>query len=895
VQAAKEDKDVYLDISTLGYLLSSGDFYRCEPFVSLRFQEPKYGMSFFIIIIIIVARMDGRHSILRWIQYEPAERASKATFFWLAYMSFHRGRTNPFCMSFVRMFVSHNHPRISRHGSPPNTIHHPWTADRGSVEAKCFVHFHFVPSSIMGKKDKTSRSAKEDRFAAAETRPQFRSIPKHQSKVVLDERFTSVLTDPRFQLEGKDKYGRGKKKQQVTKEELSAFYTIEEQKGEQTEKNKKSTNNDDETGSESSESDKEVTVTETPMEDHEEKKDSDNNESENEDPASRIAYLRALSRGDLDMSSSSEEDDSSQSSEDDDDDEQDGEDPVYGTAGVLDPSTKLEEEVEISYDESPYLVATNLDWENLRAVDIFAILASFAPPGAVKKVQVYQSNFGMERIAKDKINGPSDIWKRKKLGKSPAMEDDDEEEEDHNESDGHDDLEEGHESGSEVDEEGALEQGETHTYDESDFDPEKLRSYEASKLKYYFAIVEFSKSEQADVAYREVDGMEFEHSSSAIDLRSLPPEEVDGVIKDRPMRDEATSVPSNYEPPDFVVSALQQTKVQCTWDQGDVERERKLTKYCSKEWQNLSEADELRAYLASDVSSDEESVNEKAGKGSKIRKLLGLDSDDEDEEDSAKSGNASSSNSDEEGSDEEGGKTIKFVPGTKSLEEKIRNKLESKGETEEELTPWQKYQEKRKQKRKERKLLARNGGSTEPDGRSNNRRSADASEDEDDFFITNGKDSKAVTKEGQTSKRELELLLAGENDDEEARDFDIRGIQRLEKNEGKKLRGSRKRKEDKIAADVSGKGFKVNIRDERFAAVLDGADDRFGIDKTDPNYKETSAMREILAEQTQRRKKKRKKTTNETIAPNVNAEENTKSAGASALSALVQKLKTQVS
>jgi hypothetical protein len=143
----------------------------------------------------------------------------------------------------------------------------------------------------------------------------------------------------------------------------------------------------------------------------------------------------------------------------------------------------------------------------------------------------------------------------------------------------------------------------------------------------------------------------------------------------------------------------------------------------------------------------------------------------------------------------------------------------------------------------------------------------------------------------QKSKDELELLLAGEHDEEQARDYDIRGIQRMEKNKGKKLKGSRKRKEAKIAADVTGTDFKVDVHDTRFNAVLDGSDDRFGIDKTDPNYKDTSAMREILSEQTKRRKKKRKKNV---VVPDVNSDTAANTSGATALSSLVQRLKSRV-
>ena len=81
---------------------------------------------------------------------------------------------------------------------------------------------------------------------------------------------------------------------------------------------------------------------------------------------------------------------------------------------------------------------------------------------------------------------------------------------------------------------------------------------------------------------------------------------------------------------------------------------------------------------------------------------------------------------------------------------------------------------------------------------------------------------------------------------------------RIEKNKDKKLRGKRKRKEEALAADVSGSQFKMDLHDDRFNALLDGKDDRFGIDRTDPNFKETQGMRELLKEQTKRRKKRSK-------------------------------------
>ena len=751
----------------------------------------------------------------------------------------------------------------------------------------------------------------EERFAAAETRPQFQAPKQNSSKIVLDERFSSVLTDSRFQLQEKDKYGRKKKKNEraAAKEDLESFYVVENQE----EKNENGSDEDnkkleaDNDSDESDESDSEDVDDGEKIEDPE----------TIEDPVSRIAYLTAFSRGELDGSSSSEDDDSSQSSDEDEDEE--GEDPVYGTAGVLDPSTNNEEGIELSYDSSPYLVVTNMDWENIRAVDLFSILSSFAPPGGIKKVQIFQSDYGMEQMAKDKVLGPTGIWKNnKKISKQTVSHDADsgEDSEEEHSSDDDDSDNEDSEADSNSDDQ--------NLPDESDFDSEKLRSYEASKLKYFFAVTEFSHADHADIIYREVDGMEFEHSSTAIDLRTLPKDDLESVIANRPMRDEATSIPGKYEPPEFVVSALQQTKVQCTWDQGDKERERKLTNYGSTGWEASFEADDLKAYLASDGSSDEDSDSDNEGKSDKrsqMRKLLGLENDSDDDSNGHSQSSKASGDDDDDSDDEEeygddGGegdkmsKELKIIPGKKDLEERIRSKLKPKEETAE-LTPWEKYQEKRKQKRKDRRQASRGNkdGSTKDSKNGNTR-----VKDKDDFFANSDEsdndekfqpelnkketNSKNSSSKEDKAKAELELLYAGEHEDEEARDYDIRGIQRMEKNKGKKLTGSRKRKEAKIAADVSGTSFKVDTKDNRFQAVLDGSDARFGIDKTDPSFKDTSAMREIISEQNMRRKNKRQKKAQpmENAVPDVNADSSkgVKTSGANALSFLVQKLKSRV-
>ena len=256
-------------------------------------------------------------------------------------------------------------------------------------------------------------------------------------------------------------------------------------------------------------------------------------------------------------------------------------------------------------------------------------------------------------------------------------------------------------------------------------------------------------------------------------------------------------------------------------------------------------------------------------------------------------GNGESRESDNElavSNDNEGIREISFVPA------KGAGKADDQVEPTKELTPWEKYKEKRKQKKREKKEAAREKrkqisklrkkGSIQPDGMVKNI---------DDFFISsdnNTDEDKAAF--GRQSKEETALLVAGEEDDEDTRDFDMRGLERLEKYKGKKLRGARKRKEEKIAETVTGTEFKIDVADDRFKAVLDGSDSRFGIDRTDPSYKDTAGMREILKEQAERRKKKRRNTREKTLVPDVCADSSKSSSGAATLSALVSSIKSKV-
>jgi len=807
------------------------------------------------------------------------------------------------------------------------------------------------------KKPKAEEEASDDdgniqdeRFQKAQTHPQFQKLHtrrkqedggeqdgnliqekvKHEEgdvELEADDRFKAMLTDSRFALGGDvglaeggiDKYGRKQKKKKDKKKKV---LVDEEGEDPATSGTDDDDDDDDDDGSESG-------------------SDNDGEKDGNEDPASRIAFLTALSRGEIDVSSS--EDESSSGEDDDRNHSSDDDSTGSGPEDELDPSTKYDSidlEPEIMFEESKFLAVCNMDWGSVRAVDLFAITSSFAPPGSVKYVRVYPSDFGMERMNNDVTLGPQGIWKKKdtnagsdddsdsedesldenaKESEIDKEENDPSESDDDNSSSDKDEGSEEEEDEDSIDEEELLKETYKH-FDSNpndgtnndDFDAEKLRAYETSKMKYFFAVVEFTSPGAADAAYKELDDMEIGHSSTNIDLRAIPETDVDGVVGGRTLRDQAFSIPSNYSPPDFVVAALQQTAVKCTWEEGDKERERLLTQYGvgNDAWQAMTEGDDLRAYLASDGSTDEESDDggegNKQGKAKNMRALLGLGGSDDDEgkEDflqensEASDGEAGdddsffgSGNLDSDSDDDGDGGEVKqatFIPGKSSLEDKIRTKLKEKEEGTAELTPWEKFQEKRKVKRKERKRLNKQ------------QKSLLRGEDgEDDPFApttrkTNGKHSDNTSK--PSTKEELDLLLAGDDDEEAAKDYHMRDLVRIEKNKSKKLKGSRKRKEAEIKNNAVGLEFQLDTKDNRFAAVLDGSDDRFGIDKTDPQYKETPAMRTMLAEQTKRRKSKKRarKPENTDVSADAMMTGKAESSGALALSSLVKNLKSKV-
>lgn len=259
--------------------------------------------------------------------------------------------------------------------------------------------------------------------------------------------------------------------------------------------------------------------------------------------------------------------------------------------------------------------------------------------GALVSVVIYPSEFGKERMAKEAIEGPpADIFQ-------PAS--------------------------------SSLTQS-----SETDLNTDKLREYQLSRLRYYYAVATFDSVSSAKAIYEACDGVEFENSGNFLDLRYVPQ---DTAFEDE-HHDMATEAPTTYSKSDFVTRALQHSSIKLTWDEDDNDRVKMTRRKFTKE--ELQDMD-FKAYLASS-SSESESDNDGETKDdlkAKYRSLLqGIQGDVKSDE-----------------SEVEGDMEITFTPG---LSEAASKALERKKEKEslKNESVFEQNRRKLKEKKKAKKL-----------------------------------------------------------------------------------------------------------------------------------------------------------------------------------------------
>eukprot|EP01135_Chromosphaera_perkinsii_P002935 Nk52_evm46s230 gene=Nk52_evmTU46s230 len=619
-------------------------------------------------------------------------------------------------------------------------------------------------------------------------------LPKKKTKVVVDDRFKHMFTDSRFKVnEVVDKYGRKKKKE--VNNELERFYRLDkdESKDEELEKEKES-------GQEEDEEDEEMKGKLSKEEKSEELSES---ESESEEEMSREEMLASMARGEAGEESSDESD----------------EEVFVDEEELFEEEEIAEEDIEMG-DPTVRIAVQNVDWDNIKAEDLFVLLNSFKPStGVLHSISIYTSEYGKSMLEQESKSGPATFFKEYEKSHPKKASD-----------------------------------------NETEYRQEVLRAYQKQRLRYYYAVAVFDCVDTAKAVYDQCDGVEFEKSSNKFDLRYVPDEL--SFDEDKPVSI-CTDMPEDYAPGDFYTAALQHTKAKLTWDEDDKERRKVVNRDFSRE--DLKELD-FRTYLAN--SSDEESgyseddglegiIEEPAGvadKGSNekayaslLEEIKGQNSDDEDQE-----------------------MEITFESGLSNVGKNLLKQKKNRDE-EADMSVWDKYLHKKKELKKEKKRNKLQEQKSKNDGLYDEDSSRVDMNDPffrdafgDDFKKPEKSNSKkAVSNEEDLEhekkrKAELELLMLDEAESKKVDHFNFKEV--VEKQTNKKGKKGKKGKTEDAKDD-----FTVDVKDSRFSALYKSH--HYAIDPTNPKFKKTEGMKSILKErQSQMYNKKYENPAEEPIA-----------------------------
>ncbi|KIO24873.1 hypothetical protein M407DRAFT_211781 [Tulasnella calospora MUT 4182] len=732
----------------------------------------------------------------------------------------------------------------------------------------------------------------DPRFARIKTDPRFKRPRKDQHKVVVDERFKSIFENGKGKGKNKagpriDKYGR---RVSATKErdDIRKFYRLEE--------------NDDQ--SEAGPSDPEKALSKRPdyargevlmqsSDEEEEEADSAEEGPVELGPASYQLRRKAKAKKhDEDVPSDFEINL----------DETEFADLDAEAAAYSSSTSRLgfgeQKRTTQKGQETRRIAVVNLDWDHVKAAHLFKVFNScaammedvadeevatgktkrrkkkFALPAGrsnrILRVTVYPSEFGKERMVKEDVEGPpAEIYADPQKGKDGkniladrrlALRDDDE------------DL-------ANVNIEDINEKSIYHQEDADHYDQDALRQYQLERLRYYYAIVECDTPETAAHVYKELDATELERTANLLDL-SFVPDEMDF---DGEARDEATQDLGNLKPLKFETGALRSSKVKLTWDDNDADRVELTRRPLTAE---EIEANDFKAYLAntSDSSENEDEApnnNRKAEpekkKSLKERKqaerdrlrslLLGGGSGGGDGDDFFVNPDLPEGWGDGAGKNKAAEMEITFTPG-------LSAKKDGQESDEENLTTLERYKKKMKEQKLARmskleKQRWKNNG--EDDVAERDKASAKRGDElgKDGFFDLEGaQDDDRSDDDGHgtkfrrpSTKEELALLAADmENDDGGKRHFDMAKVLKAEKMSAKKKQHKFKKKgqheeeagnEDEVE---DGRDFEIDVRDRRFQALHDEYE--FAIDPSNPHFKKTKAMSQLLDERRKRLKQK---------------------------------------
>lgn len=638
---------------------------------------------------------------------------------------------------------------------------------------------------------------KDNRFTKYLNDPRYKQIPKHERKVKIDKRFQSMFSDERFKVKYTvDK--RGRPISETSTENLRKYYDLEESEHSSDESSVEDPSAED-SGTAGLFVRRPPSDDQEKIEGHKLKNDKLVRGKLDHKIKQRLLDLDIdYARGEgILLTDSSSDEESTEYEEESELEHEWGE--LDGDAGTTDESTKR-------------IAICNMDWDNIKATDIMVLLNSFLPTGGViHKITIYPSEYGLKRMEQEEVRGPIEL------------------------------TEQGNDNDNELSDNGGNEEGSTYHM-------EKLRRYQLNRLKYYYAVVECDSIATADKLYSECDGMEYESSATHLDMRFIP----DDVTFDQEPREVCTKMPdlTKYRPRLFTTTALQQAKVELTWDATNPNRTDVIRGALNGKIDDL----ELKDYLASS-SEDENSTEDNPQSDNEdedpIKKYKMLLDDIEHREEKKK-------NKDME-------MEITWGLGIKEkAEELVKKKTDEDNKN---LTPFEKLLKKRKEKKKQKKLKNKEKSKLEETASDEENNSSDDIPSDidmndpyfaEEFNKPEFKNSKTINKNksngkngvdeiDEKGKAQLELLL----DDEDGKaHFSLKKIQEAE-NLTKKSKRKRKLKEKIIEQKQSLPDFEINVNDERFSALYNSH--LYNIDPSNPNFKKTKNMEKLIEEKLRRR------------------------------------------
>ncbi|XP_046749064.1 ESF1 homolog [Diprion similis] len=505
------------------------------------------------------------------------------------------------------------------------------------------------------------------------------------------------------------------------------------------------------------------------------------------------------------------------SSEEESSDEDDQENEINHEWGELDREAETTDEI------TNRLAVCNMDWDRIRAVDLLVLFNSFLPSnGLIHSVTIYPSEFGIQRMKEEEIRGPIELVESKNKTQNADVDDENEE--------------------------------------GSKYHMEKLRQYQLNRLKYYYAVIVCDSPQTANKIYTECDGIEYESTATKLDLRFIP----DDTTFDQEPKEVCDKVPelSKYQPRQFVTTALQQVKVELTWDETNPHRQEIAEKLNCGKVDDIDPSD-IQAYLGSGSSNEDDSDENEVKNNSDERNL----ESDNDADPIAKYKSLLHGIEEQQEKNKNKGLEMEITwgLGSKAKSEKL---VAEKMKKNKELTPFEQYLEKRKAKKKakmaERKNLREKNENASDSDKSEDSVPSDIDMD-DPYFAEEFKNMKPKLKKKSSKNQiandihdvnkkqqdaELELLLMDKTEDAGRKHFDMK---KIEDNESvSKSKRKRQKKMNKYSnKDETVDDFEVNVCDRRFEALY--SSHHYNIDPADPRYRKTKGTEALIEEKLKRR------------------------------------------